>query len=145
MLKHLKQILILAIIIVSFGLAGSALAQNVTVNNGDLIKGGSPAVYYYLDGQRFVFPNEKIFKSWFADFTTVKIIPDEQLAAIQIGGNITYRPGARLIKIISNPKVYAVEPGGLLRWVKTEELARLLFGDNWALLVDDLPESFFVN
>src|SRR3989344_5022914 len=61
---------------------------------GDLIKASLPAVYFYGgNGKRFVFPNEKTYKTWFADFGSVKTVTDSELAAITIGGNATYRPG----------------------------------------------------
>src|SRR4030042_1253399 len=64
-----------------------AFAPNVraaTISSGDLIKASTPAVYYYAaDGGRYVFPNEKTFKTWYVDFSTVKTITDAELAAIQ--------------------------------------------------------------
>lgn len=104
------------------------------------------AVYYLAkNGKRYVFPNEKIFFTWYADFSTVKIVSAEQLASYVIGGNATYRPGTKMIKIDTDPKVYAVEKGGKLRWVKTEAVAIALYGSNWNRMIDDLPDSFFFN
>src|SRR3989344_4361505 len=58
---------------------------------GDLIKASQPAVYYYgSDGKRYVFPNEKTYKTWYADFSAVKVITDAELATYAIGGNATY-------------------------------------------------------
>ncbi|MBD3252067.1 hypothetical protein GF380_06520 [Candidatus Uhrbacteria bacterium] len=122
---------------------------------GDLIKipdDGDPntqsdtAVYYYaIDGKRYVFPNEKTYFSWYPDFTKVNVIPLEQMSFIPIGGNVTYKPGTRLIKFQTDIKTYAVARGGVLRWLKTEEAARKFYGDNWNKEVDDVPESFYVN
>jgi hypothetical protein len=53
------------------------------------------------------------------------------------------RPGTVLIKIVSDPKVYAVEPNGTLRWVKTEAIATALYGADWAKKVRDLDVAFF--
>jgi hypothetical protein len=50
-----------------------------------------------------------------------------------------------LVKITTNPKVYAVSGDGKLRWVKTEAMAKKLYGDNWAKLVDDVPDAFFTD
>ena len=117
-----------------------------TLATGTLIKGSTPAVYYYTaSGTRLVFPNEKTYATWYADFSTVQTISDAQLAAIQLGGNVTYRPGVRLVKIVSDPKVYAVAHGGVLRWVETEAVARALYGNSWAQQVDDISDAFFVN
>ena len=114
--------------------------------SGTLIKGSMQAVYYCgNDGKRYVFVNDKAYFSWYPDFSTVKTIPDSTLAKITIGGNITYRPGTRMIKIVSDPKVYTVARGGVLRWVGTETAAIRLFGANWNKQIDDVSDSFFVN
>ncbi len=113
---------------------------------GKLIKGESTSSVYYISGEeRFVFPNEQIFKSWYEDFDDVETIDDEQLADYTLGGNVTYRPGTRLVKLTNNPKVYAVEPGGILRWVTSETIALSLYGEDWASRVDDLADGFFTS
>jgi hypothetical protein len=134
--------------ILVFVLAASALSAVLAPvgasARGQLIKGSLPAVYYIADdGRRYVFPNERIYFSWYEDFSEVETVDDADLADYQIGGNVTYRPGTRLIKLTNNPKVYAVEPGGVLRWVTTEAIARSLWGTEWAKRVDDLPDGFF--
>lgn len=111
-----------------------------------LIKGSWQSVYYYAsDGYRYVFPNDKTFKTWFSDFSSVKTVSNKELMNIPLKGNITYRPGIKMIKIQTSPKVYAVEKGGILRWIKTEELAKELYGANWNMQVDDVPDAFFTN
>jgi hypothetical protein len=113
---------------------------------GSLIKGSFPAIYYCgADGKRYVFVNDKAYFSWYPDFSSVKTIPDTDLAKITLGGNITYRPGFRMVKIRSNPKVYAVARGGILRWVTTEAVAVRLYGSGWNKLIDDVSDAFFVN
>ena len=118
-----------------------------TLAPGSLIKGTtSSAVYYYTTGgKRLVFPNEKTYTTWYADFSGVQTISDAQLASLPLGGNVTYRAGTRLVKIVSDPKVYAVAHNGILRWVETETVARALYGANWAQHVDDISDAFFVN
>src|SRR3990170_2304691 len=64
--------------------------------SGSLVKASLPAVYYVGgDGKRYVFPNEKTYKTWYADFSLVQTITDAELAAMAIGGNVTYKPGVR--------------------------------------------------
>ena len=122
----------------------SALA--VSVSSGTLIKGSGPAVYYYsANGTRLVFPNERTYLTWYSGFSGIAVISDAELAAIPIGGNVTYRPGARLVKVTTDPKVYAVSRGGVLRWVQTAEVASVLYGASWSHQVDDVPDTFFVN
>ena len=124
------------------GFAGTASAAMA----GDLLKASGPAVYYYaVDGKRYVFPNEKTYFSWYADFSSVKTISDSELASIAIGGNVTIRPGTKLVKIQTDPKVYAVTKCGVLHWIESETVAKSLYGDAWAMRVVDVPDAFFVN
>lgn len=124
----------------------SASAQ-VSLVSGDLIKtDGSTSVYYFgANGKRYVFPNEKTYATWYTGFSSVKTIPSDQLAQIPIGGNVTYRPGTRMVKIMSDPKVYAVSKNGILCPIASEAAAAALFGANWNTQIDDLPDSFFTN
>ncbi len=118
-----------------------------TVAPGDLIK--SPeysTIYYYgYDGKRYVFPNSNIYFSWYKDFSRVKSISTAELGAIPIGGNILVRPGTYLVKITTDPKVYAVEPEGVLRHIESTAQASDLYGATWTDRVIDLPDSFFTN
>lgn len=122
-------------------------ATLTSIANGELIKGTSYDTVYYLaeDGKRYVFPNSKTYFSWYDDFSEVREIPDEELFGYPLGGNVRYRPGSLLVKITTNPKVYAVGEDGKLRWVKNEAAAKALYGDHWNKLVDDIADSFFTN
>jgi len=115
--------------------------------SGTLIKSKTLSAVYYCgaDGKRYVFVNDKAYFSWYMDFSGVQIVSDATLASITIGGNITYRPGTRMIKIQSDPKTYVVARGGVLRWVQTEAAATRLYGGNWNKQIDDVSDSFFVN
>lgn len=117
-----------------------------TVGDGILIKGVSyPAVYYQYNEKRYAFPNEKTFFTWYRDFSEVRTVSDEKLASIPLGGNVTYRPGTQLVKITTDPKVYAVASNGVLRWITSEVLAVHYFGPNWNRIIDDVPDTFFTN
>jgi hypothetical protein len=111
-----------------------------------LVKASGPAVYYYAtDGKRYAFPNARTYASWFTDFSGVTTVTDAELAAMPLGGNVTYRPGIRMVKIQSDPKVYAVDKNGALRWVTTESIAEDLYGQYWNTAVDDVSDAFFTN
>lgn len=102
------------------------------------------AIYYYgTDGKRHAFPNEKIYKTWYADFSSVVIVSEATLATIFLGPNVRYRPGVRLVKLASIPDVYAVERGGGLLPMASEAIAAALYGSGWAGTVDDINEAFF--
>jgi len=128
--------------------SSSAECINSTVASpGDLIKmAGLSSVYYYgNDCKRYVFPNERTYLTWYSDYSKVKTISQTDLTSAPLGDNITYRPGVKMVKITTDPKVYAVTKGGVLRWVKTESIASALYGENWNTKIDDVPDSFFVN
>lgn len=134
------------------GKLGSGLIDPVKIfqvlknaNFNPLIKGSTDAVYYNgADGKRYFFPDRNTFLSWYDNFNGVKKISDADLTMIPFGGVVNYRPGS-LIKITSVPNVYVVTHNGVLRWIKTEDLAKMLYGDNWMALVRDVPDSFFAN
>ena len=75
----------------------------------------------------------------------VVTIPQSELESIPIGGNVTMRPGTNLVKITTDPKVYAVEEGGQLKHIADEDTAETLYGEDWADRVVDVPDAFFVN
>jgi len=75
----------------------------------------------------------------------VKAIPLDQMSQIPIGGNITYRPGSKLVKFQTDTKTYLPTKGGVLRWVQTESVANTYFGSNWNQQVDDISEAFYIN
>ncbi|MDD5437825.1 MAG: hypothetical protein PHC70_01630 [Patescibacteria group bacterium] len=111
---------------------------------GDLIKGSQPAVYYYgPDQSRHTFPNENTFNAWFTpeDLNLVKTIPDEQLSIIPMGKNVTIRPGTYLVKITTDPKVYAVTNCAQLHWIESESIIAALYGANWASRIIDVPDT----
>jgi hypothetical protein len=131
---------------VAASFAFAPVAAAASVSSGDLVKGSLPAVYYIgSDMKRYVFTSDKAYKTWYADFSTVKTISDTDLASVTIGGNVTYKPGVKMVKIQSDPKVYAVAHGGVLRWVATEAAAVALYGSDWNKKIDDISDAFFTN
>ena len=112
-----------------------------------LIKSPSSSAVYYCgaDGKRYVFPNQGVYASWYGNFSAVLTVSDEELAAMQLGGNVTYRPGTTLVKITTDPKVYAVDRGGVLRWIPSEMLAEELYGSTWRDTVQDVEDIYFSN
>lgn len=104
------------------------------------------AVYYVgMDGKRHAFPNSRVYFSWYVDFNAVHAVTAERLGQYVLGANVTYRPGNRMVKFTTDPKVYAVADGGILHWVKTEDLARAYYGTQWNTHVDDIVDAFYTN
>ncbi len=119
-------------------------AKFTVIVAGDRIKtANSSAVYWYLNGKRNVFSNFFVYDSWFPDFKNVVTIPAEQMSDILIGRGIPVRAGTYLVKIQSDPRVYAVLPFGKLSWVQTETQAIALYGENWSKRVIDMDVAFF--
>ncbi|MEK7452445.1 MAG: hypothetical protein AAB664_03830, partial [Patescibacteria group bacterium] len=131
----------------SIGLSAFLPTAASAASFGDVIKGTSLKTLYYYgsDGQRYAFPNEKTYFSWYNDFASVKTISDAELAAITLAGNIVYRPGSRWVKITSDAKVYAVSTSGKVRWIENEATAKGLGGDAWNTHIDDVPDVFFTD
>lgn len=148
-MKKLRKILsisvmVLSVITMSFPFGASVKASAST---GDLIKmAGNSSVYYLAaDGKRYVFPNTATYNSWYSDFSGVITVTASELQSYVIGGNVTMRPGTKLVKITTDPSVYAVEPNGVLRKIQSEAQASALYGTNWSRRVVDVPDAFFTN
>ncbi len=124
-----------------------APTADAAASAGDLIKMDGLSSIYYLasDGKRYVFPNEQTYFSWYSDFSSVVTVSQSELESYPLGKNVTIRPGTKLIKITTNPKVYAVESNGKLSWVPSETIAKALYGDNWAKRIVDVADSFWNN
>lgn len=127
-------------------LLGNARPAQAAVTPGALVKGSGPSVYYVSEeGTRYAFPDLATYASWYADFSAVQLITDTELAQMRLGGLVTMRPGVRMVKIQTDPRVYAVARGGVLRWVQTEALAEALYGTRWNEEITDIPDAFFTN
>lgn len=148
-MKDLRKALIVGVMSLTvFSMSMIAVPAEVgAASAGDLIKMDGLSSVYYLgaDGKRYVFPNETTYFSWYADFSGVVTIPQSELESYPLGANVTMRPGTKLVKITTNPKVYAVEPDGMLLHVADEATAATLYGANWAKRVVDVPDAFFTN
>src|SRR3989344_1919355 len=142
-------------IVWSVGLLAAPMAL-FAASSGDLIKlqcaagagvNDSCRAVYYLggDGKRYVFPNEKTYMTWYSNFSGVMIVSSTEMRSYAIGGNVTYRPGTKMVKITTDPKVYAVAGNGTLRWVMTAAVAEALYGSGWASMVEAVSDAFFVN
>lgn len=151
-----------ALKIYSYNIAAS-LAASLTINadknistssveilhcvSGSLIRIPLISSVYYCgaDAKRYVFPNAQTYATWYKDFSSVKTISPEEMSKIPLGGNVTYRPGVKLVKIQSDSRVYAVDHNGTLRLVITPPIAAKYYGTSWMKHVEDIPESFFTN
>ncbi len=108
------------------------------------IKGG--AVYQVgPDGKKYVFPDQKTFKTWYDDFKGVKEVSVSEIDQLGVGGTVTFQPGSRLITHQNTSKVYAVGDQGKLFHVPDEATASELFGLDWVKQVDDIDPGLFAS
>jgi len=112
-----------------------AIASVMGAGHGYLAKlDDVPAVYYITnDGSRHLFSNEAVFWTWYkggwADQELV-IISQEKFDELQLGKNVTARPGADLIKFENSSKIYVVTPGAVICQID-DEGADAFYGSSW--------------
>lgn len=146
-MNKLRKILAVSTIITTFFGMVAVVRPAAAASAGSLIKmDGSRAVYYLgSDNKRYVFPDQTIYMSWYKDFNSVTTVAASEMYSYTIGGNVTMRPGTNLIKITTDPAVYAVEPGGVLRKIASEADAIALYGSTWNTKIVDVEDSMFTN
>lgn len=149
-MKKYLPFLISVLLITSARVANAAVSTNSLIKldcpSGAAVDDPCKAVYYYgSDRKRHAFPTDRVYFSWYPDFSTVTTVSASEMAAISLGSNVTYRPGVKMIKIATDPKVYVVAAGGALRWVTGEAVATSLYGSAWNTKIDDVSDAFFVN
>jgi len=146
-MNRISKIFVLGLAIVALAGFGKIGITKAAATPGSLIKMNGLSSVYYLgaDSKRYVFPNSTVYFSWYKDFSGVVTISQSELESYPLAANITMRPGTRLVKITTNPKVYAVEPGGTLRAIPDEATALALYGSNWNKRVSDVADAFFTN
>lgn len=143
----MRKIIVVLAILAVVGLVFPQPSQAVDLSPGDLIKAPDfSTVYYYgYDGKRHTFPNANVYFSWYSDFSNVKTVSRTELASIDLGKNILIRPGTHLVKIVTNPDVYVVEPDGVLKLLMSPAQAETLYGSAWKSKVIDLPDAFYTD
>jgi len=148
-MSKLRRFLIVGVMVLT-ALSMSAVvapSASASASAGDLIKMDGLSSVYYLgdDGKRYVFPNEATYFSWYSDWSGVVTVPASELQTYAIGGNVVMRAGTKLVKITTDPSVYAVETNGTLRKISSEAQATALYGTSWSQRVIDVPDAFFFN
>ena len=110
-MNKLRKFLVIGVMVMTVFATMGMVAPSVeaAASAGDLIKMDGLSSVYYLgaDGKRYVFPNTETYMSWYSDFSGVVTIPASELQSYPLGGNVTMRPGTKLVKITTDPTVYA--------------------------------------
>ena len=91
---------------------------------GELVSADDSSAVYYIskDSQKYSFPNEKIYISWFDNFKYVKNVSTEKINEYEYGGAIKLRPQIyenldyilpekTLVKQINSPGYFYIENG----------------------------------
>lgn len=131
--------------------AGVSAAACPTLAAGDLFKVADNTAVYLLnaDMERMYFPNAEVYKTWYADYSGINVIPntcvDAYPAPTAAPYGVNYRPGSRLVKVQISPSVYVVEPGNTKARIGSEAVAAALYGANWATEVRDVSDVFWPN
>lgn len=140
-MKHSRLLAVLALA----AMLTAGFARHVQAAS-TLVKGSGSAVYFVADdGKRYVFPDAPTYFSWYPDFSSVRGVSDAEMSSIPFGGVVTMRPGVKLVKIKTDPRVYAVARFGTLRWLTSEPIAKMIYGQNWSKNIVDLPDAQFAN
>ncbi|MDD5749194.1 MAG: hypothetical protein PHO91_00200 [Patescibacteria group bacterium] len=144
-----KRFLVFALMLttVLWSLGGLKVDAAGSYGAGSLLalQGAKDAAVYYIgsDGRKYVFPDAKTYFTWYENFNDVVRVSVAELDMYPDGGAVTYRAGTKLITHENTARVYAVEPGGVIRWIPTAEVASNLYGANWASRVMDVIPGYF--
>lgn len=138
--------LVFVSLIISLALICPQLTQAATAKTlppGTLFKfQGTGTVYFVAsDAKAYTFPDEATFYSWFPSFSKVKVMDRKDVANTTVKTIISVKPGARIVKFGTDPKLYAVSRGARLRWIQTEQLLSDLFSSDWRNYFITLPAS----
>jgi hypothetical protein len=125
-----------------------------TPSTGDLIKTDADSAVYYIDtdNKRHLFVNSVTFWSWYTGSwsniryndtpKTIRIISQSDFDNIEVGSNITARPGVKIIKFPNSPKMYSVISNHRLASIDNTDIAKSLYGDNWNSKVITIQNGF---
>lgn len=159
MTKHQTTTYFYLFLLVFLGLAffGLATPKALAVTSGDLLKApDSPAVYFVGEGNtKYVFPNSTTYLSWYPDYSLVQTVDTETLQSYNTVGNVVARAGTKLVQFVAfnadgtmnvdDPKVYALEPNGLKRWISSATIAEQLYGTDWETKIYGCPNYLIDN
>ena len=124
---------------------------------GDLIRTASSSAVYYLgsDNKKHTFSSDKVFFTWFKDFSGVKTISQSEMLTYDLGANVVIRPGTKLVQFVevkgdgtfnvADPNVYAVSVAGAISHIDSAATAAAMFGANWEKNIVAVPNYLFSN
>ncbi len=117
--------------------------RDTIIRPGDVVTTNNLPNNYYVgvDNKRYVFTTQQSYDTWYPKASPVKLLEQKKLETVPLGGNVTYRPGMRVITFDTDPSYYVVASGGVLKKI-TQQLLRSIYGNNWRQRLDTLPEYY---
>lgn len=127
---------------VLFGISQNVFAvQKYT--SGELIKSPTDHSIYFIgpDGRRYLVPDPQTYHTWYKNFQSVKTLESPyDIYFYQLAQEpVTVRPGTTLVKFEGSPRVYAVDRGAVLRFIRNEKIAQKFYGLKWSERLVTLP------
>jgi len=119
------------------------------VASGDVLRGEHYPTVYWIDGDlhRRPFQDAQTYFTYYSSWNNVRTVTDATLATLTMGKPMLPKAGVVLVKIVSDPRVYALQTDGsgatLLRWIPSEAVAITLYGNAWADYVIDVPSTSY--
>ena len=127
--------------------AVTTLSPEPTFLEGNIIRTRKSGMYYVgHDRKIHPFTSLKVFHSWYPDFSIVQTVADNALRQYQIGEPVCVKQGTWLVQFTGISRVYAVEPGCVLRPLRSAVEATLLFGADWRIRIlqlDMLQSNYY--
>jgi hypothetical protein len=108
-------------------------------------KGDGDFFYYYAaDGKRYVFPTIEVYRSWFGDYATDKLVFEDlqTMYKTPLGGNVMFRPGT-LLKSPTLFDTYIAVKNGEIRPFANDKLLMEIYGSDWQKQVQELADYYF--
>lgn len=137
-----KSIFAIALAIGLFGFLFPSTLQARSYAEGSVLKAETdPKIYYVAsDGLAYPFPDAKTYRTWYANFSNVHIIPDREMRRVKKSKtNITVRPGRKLIMFEDSNRVYVSTRGAVLRHIRSAKIAKEIEGTGWQKKIIVLP------
>ncbi|MFA5946020.1 MAG: Ig-like domain-containing protein [Patescibacteria group bacterium] len=130
-------------------ITGLPEATNI-VTVGDLIRGDQYPTVYYVDANflRHPFQDAQTYLTYNSSWNIVRTVTGATLSTLTIGKPMLPKAGVVLVKIVSDPRVYAFQTDSvtgttLLRWIPSESVAIALYGASWADYVIDIAPTLY--
>lgn len=140
----MKRVLsfLISIFAIGFLLPTSVFAAQ-KYTSGELIKSPTDHSVYFIgpDNRRYLVPDQQTYHTWYTNFQAVKTLESPyDIYFYQLAQEpVTVRPGTTLVKFEGSPRVYAVDRGAVLRFIRNEKIANKFYGLKWSERLVTLP------